>query len=99
VKVTCAICARRRDESSCKAIPTTKADRAQLLKMGEKTPQVVYHYCRPCLRILENPATALDLLRGMMRIYAQAAGASNPDQIASKYKSQLAAKIPRHKPS
>lgn len=91
-KVTCAVCNRQRDEAVCKAFRPSKAERAHLIKMGEKQPQEVYFYCRPCMRVLENPASAVELMRGVVHTYARALGAVNADEVADRFKNRLLAK-------
>jgi len=92
-KVSCAICNRKRDEQVCRAFKPTKAERANLIKLGETNPQEVYYYCRPCMRVVENPASAIELMRGVVRNYAQAFGVPNADGFADRYKARLLGKV------
>lgn len=99
MKVNCAICNRPRDASACKAFTTTAEDRENLRKLGEKVPKAVYYYCRPCVRLMENPSTAIELMRGVVHGHARALGTVNADEVADRYKNRLLAKTKFKPPS
>lgn len=92
MKVLCSICSRERKATVCKVFTTTPEEKATLKKMGQ-TPQEHYYYCRPCFRILENPATAVELMKGVVQAQAQALGAGNAEQAAEKFKARLLARM------
>ena len=91
MKVQCAICGRSRDEETCQIFVPTKEERRALQKMGE-TPQARYAYCRPCMRMMENPVTALQLMKGVVQVHASALGAVNAEELAERFKNRLLAK-------
>jgi hypothetical protein len=66
--------------------------------MGE-APQAKYAYCRPCMRLMENPVTAVELMKGVVQVHARALGAVNADELAERFKNRLLAKSKIKPPS
>jgi len=91
MKVTCEICKREREEETCEVFTLTAEERQILLKQGE-TPQERYVYCRPCMRLLKDPVTALQLIKGVVQVQATAMGAVNAEAVAEKFANKLLAK-------
>jgi hypothetical protein len=92
MKVKCAICERERSDTACKVFVLTASEKEGLRKMGV-TPPARQYYCRPCFRILENPASAVELMKGVLQAQAQALGASNAEEAANKFKAKLLARM------
>ena len=63
------------------------------MKKRGQTPQEHYYYCRPCFRLLENPATAVELMKGVVQAQAQALGAVNAEEAAEKFKARLLSRM------
>ena len=93
MKIKCAICNRERDRKSCRIFVPTPQEKNTLKKMGEN-PQAEYGYCRPCVRLMQDPRTAADVMKGVMQMYARAFGAVNPDEVAERFKNRLLSKTP-----
>lgn len=91
MRLECAICGRERDEASCQVFTPTKEERLALQRMGE-IPKDRYAYCRPCMRLMENPATAVALMKGVVQIHASAMGAVNAEELAVRFQNRLLAK-------
>jgi hypothetical protein len=49
-----------------------------------------YPYCRPCWKILSDPVTAPALISGIARHRLQRIGVDRADQLADKFRSDLA---------
>jgi biotin synthase-related radical SAM superfamily protein len=87
MKRACAVCGRKRDESTMKVFATSTLERATLRKLGESTPEDSYAFCRSCVGILSNPATAIPLMKGIIQFQARAAGVTphNAERIAERF--------------
>lgn len=93
MKVKCAICERERSDTACEVFVLTTAEKESLRKMSAVPPPDRQYYCRPCFRILENPASAVELMKGVLQAQAQALGASNAEEAANKFKAKLLARM------
>ena len=83
-KVKCLICSGERNRTACQVIKLTPAEKA-----ATQNPLDEYVYCNPCWKIMKNPATASDLMSGIMLMHLQRLGVSNAKELADKYKAGL----------
>jgi hypothetical protein len=59
-----------------KVFRVPEAERESLKKMGVEKPSDLYAYCRSCFKLMENRATAIQLMRGTLISQMRAAGVS-----------------------
>jgi hypothetical protein len=87
MKRTCSVCGRKRDEKTMRVFATTPSERETLRKMGEASPGDSYAFCRSCIGVLSNPATAIPLMKGVIQFQARASGVSthSAEQIADRF--------------
>jgi len=52
-------------------------------------PLEEYPYCKTCWKVMQNPATATDLMRGIAYAHLQASGVLTASQLADQYKQAL----------
>lgn len=93
-RVKCIVCGRERARSEAEIMVLTEQEKAQIRKVGQ-TPQEEVAYCRPCHRIMTDPQSALDLIKGTLILRLRAAGVQNAEQVAEKYRVALLAKTKR----
>jgi len=76
---------------------TTPAEREAMKKMGEEDPKSKYFYCKPCIKVLSNPNTAVPFMSGMMQVFARSTGVSSTrsEALAKKYEAKLRSIKPR----
>jgi len=85
----CLICSKDCTENQAHIIKLTAQEREFLLKSGSK-PLEQYTYCKPCWRILSDPATAPDFISGLVHLNLRKIGVSNAKDLAERYKHWLA---------
>jgi Fe-S-cluster containining protein len=90
VKTTCDLC--RRPKEGCETFTLTESEREAVRRMGETNTPASYNYCRPCLRLLRDPASADRFLRGVLEHSLRRAGASDPTGRAKRFVDALRAK-------
>jgi len=90
-KLECAICGHAKEAEKMRVFETTDAERAQLKRMGEAEPKKQYAYCRQCVTIMSNPATATSYMKGLAQLRAQSQGVT-PDA-AEKAASEFANRL------
>ncbi len=85
------MCGTFRSPDECHVLTLTDEEKQQIRDRGQKpSDQVVY--CRPCHRLMSNPATAQDLMAGMLLIRLKSAGVTNAAAMAQGFKKKLAEK-------
>lgn len=87
----CVVCGRGRQRSECEVLKLSVEEKMAIRSMGQKPLDEVV-YCRPCHRLMADPTRAADLLAGMILMRLRAAGVKNADQLAAKFKSEIAAR-------
>jgi len=90
MKLKCCVCGREREENTMKVFSPTQEEKDSLKKMGEKNLLERYAYCRPCVRILSEPKTAVALMSGVLQFQARAIGVSSAsaEAIAERFGSK-----------
>lgn len=93
MKLTCCLCGRKRDESSCEVFKTSMEEKDSLRKMGED-PKDSYAYCRACSRMMGDPERALNLMKGVVQVRLQRAGVPNAEKLAENFVAKLRSRTP-----
>jgi hypothetical protein len=83
----CIVCGSEKSREDMHVITLTEAERQLLAESREE-----YVYCQPCWRVLSDPATAPALMSGIARHRLRQAGVDNADQLANKFRQDLAAR-------
>lgn len=96
MKLHCAVCNRERDETVMTIFTPSPDEKKALKKMGEAKPLDRYAYCKACTRILSNPLTAIQLMKGVIQIQARSVGVpgSSAEALAEKYGNKVLAVTP-----
>lgn len=81
----CGVCGADGERKDQHVIVLTEEERKLLSETRTE-----YVYCQPCWRILSNPATAPALMSGIARYRLQQAGVDDADQLAQKFRQDLA---------
>lgn len=84
MKLICCVCNRSKEESDGQTYILTEAEKASLVKGGH-TPKDQYFYCRPCFRMISDPATAAQLIKGVVQVSLTAQGNPKAEEIANRY--------------
>lgn len=94
----CCVCNRNRPRPDCEVVVLTEQEKEAVQKMGQ-TPEEEYVYCRPCFRILSNPETGAQLIKGVLQVQLRQSGVANAEQLANRYYDFLIAKAKKKKAS
>lgn len=70
-KVKCALCEQTKDEGSCEVLTLTDAEKAAIPNAPDQ-----YVYCRPCWKVLNDPANGSALLKGLVQAKLRTIGVS-----------------------
>jgi len=81
----CLVCGADKKRENMHIIVLTEAEQKLLSE-----PLAEYLYCQPCWGILSNPVTAPALISGIARHHLQQAGVSQSNQLADKFRQDLA---------
>jgi hypothetical protein len=81
------VCGTKGERKEQHIIELTEAERTLLSESRTE-----YVYCRPCWKVLSNPATAPALMSGIARHQLRQAGVDNADQLADKFRHDLEAR-------
>lgn len=99
MKVACHICSREREQTDSVMFTTTPEEKAYHKKMTGQTLSDRIGYCKPCYRLMENPVTAVQMMRGVVEVQLRAAGSPNASQVAERFEKNLLARMKLKQPS
>jgi len=94
--LTCAVCRQPRDETTMLIIEPTEQEKATMKRMGEDAPLAKYAYCRPCVRLLSTPMTAVALMKGVAILQARGRGTDleTAEKTAGQFVNKVISKTP-----
>lgn len=90
MKVVCAVCNGEFEARQCEHLPLDAADRAAIQRAEGVAPQALY-CCKPCWRLLKDPAAASQLMKGVFQQSLQLAGVPSheAEKQAERYHAEL----------
>lgn len=94
----CGLCGTGRPRGSCHVIAITPEERQQIRQMGQQ-PMNEYIYCKPCWRILSDPATGPSVIKGLVQARLRQLGVEDAETIAERYYNRLVGRLKQPRPS
>lgn len=96
----CCVCDRKNLlDSELKTIVLSDLERQFAVANSGKEAPLKYTYCKPCLRLLQNPVTGAQMLRGSLEANLRDQGIPEPEKLADKYFKALIKRTPAKPPS
>lgn len=82
-KKPCGVCGVQFSLDLMHAVELNPQERAFAISQGHT--ETAFYYCRPCWRVMQNPAQALQVMRAVAVQTFRQQGARNPEDLADRW--------------
>lgn len=97
-EAVCNICGRSRPRGQLEIIQLTVKEKEYYRRIGQEVLSE-YAFCRPCWRVMSDPAKGPALIKSLFEISLSRSGVQNAEQIAKQYHTWLVKKAVEPKSS